>query len=85
MTRPHTTATPFDVTGLHDLPRVDIAYAYGGADGVLVDAARVHGAAGLVLVGFGGGSYPQAFPTPAYVPCKLGYRWCSPPAQWLVG
>ena len=61
VTCPHTTATPFDVTGLHDLPRVDIAYAYGGADGVLVDAARVHGAAGLVLVGFGGGSYPQAF------------------------
>ena len=50
MTRPHTTATPFDVTGLHELPRVDIVYAYGGADGVLVEAARAHGAAGLVLV-----------------------------------
>ena len=61
VTRPHTMATPFDVTGLHALPRVDIVYAYGGADGVLVDAARAHGAAGLVLVGFGGGSYPQAF------------------------
>ncbi len=60
VTRPHTTATPFDVTGLHDLPRVDIVYAYGGADGVLADAARAH-AAGLVLVGFGGGSYPHAF------------------------
>src|SRR5262244_2305537 len=61
VTRPHTTATPFDVTGLHELPRVDIVYAYGGADGVLVEAARAHGAAGLVLVGFGDGSYPQAF------------------------
>src|SRR5262249_33047834 len=44
VTRPHTTATPFDVTELHELPRVDIIYAYGGADGVLVDAARAHGA-----------------------------------------
>src|SRR3989454_4667015 len=47
VTRPHTTATPFDVTGLHVLPRVDIIYAYGGADGVLVDAVCAHGAAGL--------------------------------------
>src|SRR4029453_12914732 len=38
VTRAHTTATPFDVTRLHVLPRVDIVYAYGGADGVLVDA-----------------------------------------------
>jgi L-asparaginase len=43
------------------LPRVDIVYAYGGADGMLVDAARQHGTDGLVLVGFGGGSYPSAF------------------------
>ena len=40
---------------------MDIVYPYGGADGVLVDAARQHGVDGLVLVGFGGGSYPTAF------------------------
>ena len=30
---PHTTATPFDVRGREGLPRVDIVYAYAGADG----------------------------------------------------
>ncbi len=39
---------------------MNIVYAYGGADGVLVDAARQHEVDGLVLVGFGGGSYPTA-------------------------
>ena len=61
VTRLHTTATPFDVRGKQALPRVDIAYAYAGADGVVVDALRERGSEGLVLVGFGGGSYPGAF------------------------
>ncbi len=60
VTRLHTTAAPFEVSGRQALLRVDIVYAYGGADGVLVDAARQHGVDGLVLVGFGGGSYPTA-------------------------
>ncbi|MBI3327414.1 MAG: asparaginase [Nitrospinae bacterium] len=50
-TRKHTTATPFHVTGTQVLPRVDIVYAYGGADGLLVDAVRQHGSEGMVLVG----------------------------------
>ena len=61
VTRPHTAATPFDVRGRKDLPRVDIVYAYAGADGVLVDALTARRPEGLVLVGFGGGSYPGAF------------------------
>ena len=65
VTRPHTTATPFDVRGRKDLPRVDIVYSYAGADGVLVDALisqpRERRPDGMVLVGFGGGSYPAAF------------------------
>lgn len=61
VTRPHTTATPFDVRGRKDLPRVDIVYAYAGADGVLVDALTDRRPDGMVLVGFGGGSYPGAF------------------------
>lgn len=61
MTCLHTVAAPFDVSGRQALPRVDIVYAYGGADGVLVDAASQHGVDGLILVGFGGGSYPTAF------------------------
>jgi L-asparaginase len=64
VTRPHTTATPFDVRGRKELPRVDIVYAYAGADGVLVDALterRERRTEGMVLVGFGGGSFPSAF------------------------
>ena len=61
VTRAHTTATPFDVRGRKDLPRVDIVYSYAGADGVLVDALTERRPAGMVLVGFGGGSYPSAF------------------------
>lgn len=61
VTRLHTTAAPFDVRGRETLPRVDIVYAYGGADGVQIDAVRQHGTDGLVLAGFGGGSYPSAF------------------------
>lgn len=61
VTRAHTTATPFDVRGRKDLPRVDIVHAYAGADGVLVDALTERRPAGMVLVGFGGGSFPSAF------------------------
>ncbi len=59
-TRKHTTATPFDTAGLETLPRVDIVYTYAGADALLVDAVRQNGSGGLVLVGFGGASYPPA-------------------------
>jgi L-asparaginase len=60
-TRKHTTDTPFDVTGVESLPRVDVVYAYGGADGLLIDAVRDNGSDGLVIAGFGGGTYPPAF------------------------
>ena len=59
-TRKHTVSTDFDVSALSSLPRVDIVYAYAGADGLLVDAVRQNGSDGLVLVGFGGGSLPPA-------------------------
>ena len=57
-TRKHTTATPFDVADFQELPRVDIVYAYAGADGLLVDAVRQRKADGLVLAGFGSGTIP---------------------------
>lgn len=60
VTRGHTTATPFDVSKVQDLPRVDIVYAYAGADGLLVDAVRKNRSKGLIVVGFGGGTYPPA-------------------------
>ena len=58
--RKHTTATPFDVEGRQGLPRVDIVYAYAGSDGLLVDAVRQHRSDGLVLAGFGSGTFPPA-------------------------
>ncbi|MGQ0655525.1 MAG: asparaginase [Betaproteobacteria bacterium] len=62
VTRAHTTRTQFDVRGAKSLPRVDVVYSYAGDDGMVVDAVLGKGAsAGLVLVGFGGGSYPPGF------------------------
>jgi L-asparaginase len=48
----HTRAAPFDVLRLRQLPRVDIVYAYAGADGALIEAAAAHGAEGIVIAGF---------------------------------
>ncbi len=56
--RKHTTATVFDVAGYTALPRVDIVYSYAGADELLVNAVRRNRSDGLILAGFGGGSYP---------------------------
>ncbi len=56
--RKHTADTIFDVAGRASLPRVDIVYSYAGADELLVNAVRGNGSDGLVLAGFGGGSYP---------------------------
>jgi L-asparaginase len=58
--RKHTTATPFDVAQRTALPRVDIVYSYAGADGLLVNAVRQHRSQGLVVAGFGGGTFPPA-------------------------
>ena len=59
--RKHTTATPFDVEGRDSLPRVEIVYSYAGADGSIIDAVRGMRPDGLVVVGFGGGTYPPQF------------------------
>ena len=56
--RKHTTGTEFGVDGLDSLPRVDIVYCYAGSDELLVDAVRANGSNGMVLAGFGGGSFP---------------------------
>lgn len=49
----------FDVAALGDLPRVDVIYAYVGADSVLIDAAVAAGARGIVIASVGrGGTTP---------------------------
>jgi L-asparaginase len=58
--RTHMPDTEFDVVGLKELPRVDIAYAYPGADGTAVRAFVAAGARGIVSAGFAPGSPPPA-------------------------
>lgn len=57
----HTTAAEFDVAGVVELPRVDIAFAYAGADGVAVRALVQGGAQGIVAACHGSGSSPPQF------------------------
>ena len=56
--RKHTVSTPFQVESATVLPRVDIVYSYAGSDGMLIDAVAGHGSPGLVVAGFGGGTFP---------------------------
>ena len=58
-TKPHTQAAEFDIDSVHTLPRVDIAYAYAGADGLLVRALVDAGVAGIVAGGLGSGGSPS--------------------------
>ena len=45
----------FDISGVKELPRVDIAYVYTGADGAAIDAFVAAGAKGIVIAGAGRG------------------------------
>ena len=45
----------FDVSGVKELPRVDVIYSYAGADSVAIDAVVAAGARGLVVAGVGRG------------------------------
>jgi L-asparaginase len=46
--RRHAPDTEFDVRGRRDLPRVDIAWSYAGADGAAIEAFVAAGARGIV-------------------------------------
>jgi len=58
--RRHAPDTEFEVRGRLDLPRVDIAYAYAGADGAAVEAFAAAGAEAIVVA-----SLAPGLPTPA--------------------
>jgi L-asparaginase type II len=49
-------AGTFDVGAVRELPRVDIAYVYAGADGAAIDAFVAAGARGIVVAAAGRGS-----------------------------
>lgn len=54
--RKHTAQTEFDVSGLTELPQVDIAYGYANNSRVMLDAAVSANAKGIVYAGVGDGS-----------------------------
>ena len=57
--RKHTKKSEFDVSGLKELPRVDIIYTHVNDDGALIDASVKSGAKGIVYAGSGMGSIHQ--------------------------
>ncbi len=59
--RRHTADSEFDVGEIDELPRVDIAYAYAGVDGTVIDALVASGVAGIVAAGLGSGGSPAPF------------------------
>ncbi len=59
--RVHTIDSEFDVEGVDRLPRVDIALAYAGADGLMIKALAQSGVDGLVAAGLGSGGSPPPF------------------------
>ena len=58
--RRHAPDTEFDIRGRKDLPRVDIAFSYAGADGTAIDAFVAAGAKGIVTASMLPGSSNQA-------------------------
>ncbi len=60
-TKSHTTSTPFDVTGLEELPSVAVAYFNIDADPGVLDYYVNAGAQGIVIAGAGAGSYSSLF------------------------
>lgn len=72
--REHTTKTPFDVSKLNELPRVDIIYSHANDDGVMADAAVAAGPRALSAL------------APAWAPSTrtpiLFLRRPSPRAWW---
>ena len=54
--RAHTAATPFDVTGLKELPKVGIVYNHAGVEGLQAEALVKAGYKGIVNAGVGNGN-----------------------------
>lgn len=57
--RKHTMQTEFDITGLQELPLVEILYTYVNCNPIFVTTAVDAGAEGLVIAGMGNGGIPD--------------------------
>lgn len=71
-TRKHTHQTEFDPAAIERLPQVDIAYAYGGVDGRVIEALVARKADGIVVAGVGAGGMPPAMAKAAEAAVKKG-------------
>ena len=60
VTRPHTTASEFDIERIDKLPRVDISYQYTNSDMVSYNALVQSGAKAIVIAGTGNGNVSDA-------------------------
>jgi L-asparaginase len=54
--RRHTARTEFDVSGIDELPRVDVVLVYQGASGDVIKAMADQGAKGIVIASAGAGA-----------------------------
>ncbi len=59
--RRHTADSEFDLSGVDELPQVEIAYAYAGVSAVVIDALVEAGVNGIVAAGLGSGGSPAPF------------------------
>jgi L-asparaginase len=56
----HTTQSEFDITGVTQMPRVDIIFASADMSPDLIDCAVANGAKGIVIAGVGNGNMNKA-------------------------
>nr|MBC8279441.1 asparaginase [Chloroflexota bacterium] len=59
--RAHTINTEFDIENVDRMPKVDIPFAYAGADGTVIRALAAAGVDGLVAAGLGSGGSPPPY------------------------
>jgi L-asparaginase len=70
--RRHTAASEFDVTGLRELPRVDILYEYQNSGGELYGALAALSVKGIVVAGAGNGAMSSVSAKAAEAVAKQG-------------
>lgn len=51
--------TPFDISKIDSLPKVEIVYSYAGASNIAINALINHHTPGIIIAGTGGGSFSK--------------------------